>query len=80
MLRDEEVYPEPAEFKPERFMTADGKLNPDVQDPADAVFGFASWERIRSRRCWNHISVNVVQYPSSYVPASQVCALGHQDI
>jgi len=39
MLHDETVYPEPFEFKPERFMK-DGQINPDVRDPDHAVFGF----------------------------------------
>ncbi|KAJ8079595.1 hypothetical protein PM082_011182 [Marasmius tenuissimus] len=34
------VYPDPFSFKPERFLTPDGKLNPDVQDPTQAFFGF----------------------------------------
>ncbi|KAJ7152976.1 cytochrome P450 [Mycena filopes] len=38
LMHDEEVYPDPKSFKPERFLL-DGKLNPDVQDP-EAVFGF----------------------------------------
>ncbi|KAJ8079599.1 hypothetical protein PM082_011186 [Marasmius tenuissimus] len=40
MLHDESVYPDPFSFKPERFLTPDGKLNPDVQDPGRAFFGF----------------------------------------
>ncbi|KAK1216680.1 hypothetical protein PQX77_020693 [Marasmius sp. AFHP31] len=40
MLHDESVYPEPFSFKPERFLTPDGKLNPNVQDPTCAFFGF----------------------------------------
>lgn len=39
MLHDEDAYPEPFEFKPDRFMK-DGKLDPDVRDPGHAAFGF----------------------------------------
>ncbi|KDQ59104.1 hypothetical protein JAAARDRAFT_33832 [Jaapia argillacea MUCL 33604] len=39
ILQDPVAYPDPQEFKPERFMK-DGQLNPDVQDPDTAAFGF----------------------------------------
>ena len=42
-LHDRDAYESPQEFKPERFLR-DGKLDPDVRDPADFVFGFG-------RRC-----------------------------
>jgi cytochrome P450 len=38
MLYDEEMYPEPHVFRPERFLK-NGKLDPDVRDPVVA-FGF----------------------------------------
>lgn len=38
MTNNEDDYPEPFEYKPERFLK-DGKLNPDVRDPA-VTFGF----------------------------------------
>ncbi|KAJ7142241.1 cytochrome P450 [Mycena epipterygia] len=38
ILQDEDMYPDPSVFKPERFLR-DGKPNPDVRDP-QAVFGF----------------------------------------
>ncbi|KAL1744100.1 cytochrome P450 [Schizophyllum fasciatum] len=33
-------YPDPDDFKPERFLTADGALDPDVRNPCKTVFGF----------------------------------------
>jgi len=36
---DERDYPEPREFRPERFLR-NGKLNPLVRDMMDAGFGF----------------------------------------
>ncbi|KAJ7146871.1 cytochrome P450 [Mycena epipterygia] len=38
ILQDEDMYPDPSTFKPERFLR-DGKPNPDVRDP-HAAFGF----------------------------------------
>ncbi|KAJ7205516.1 cytochrome P450 [Mycena pura] len=38
ILHDENVYPDPYSFKPERYLL-DGKLNPDIPGP-DIVFGF----------------------------------------
>ena len=39
MLNDERVYPEPHEFKPERFLKS-GKLDQSVRDPMAIAFGF----------------------------------------
>ena len=39
MLNDERDYPEPLEFKPERFLK-NGKLDSSVRDPMDIIFGF----------------------------------------
>jgi len=39
MLNDERIYPEPHEFKPERFLK-NGKLDSSVRDPMDIAFGF----------------------------------------
>ena len=38
-MHDPQVYVNPDEFRPERFLR-DGKLDPTVQDPAAFVFGF----------------------------------------
>ncbi|KAJ7708648.1 cytochrome P450 [Mycena rosella] len=39
ILHDENIYPDPHAFKPERFLLG-GKLNPAVRDPEVAAFGF----------------------------------------
>ena len=39
MLHNEDDYPDPAVFKPERFLK-DGKLDPDIRDPSMIAFGF----------------------------------------
>jgi cytochrome P450 len=39
MTRDEEVYPDPESFVPERFMK-NGDLNKAIRDPRDIVFSF----------------------------------------
>ncbi|KAJ7607876.1 cytochrome P450 [Roridomyces roridus] len=39
VLHDEHFYPDPHAFKPERFLL-DGKLNPAIQGPEAATFGF----------------------------------------
>lgn len=38
ILHNPDVYPDPEEFRPERFLK-DGKLNDDVQDPLAIAFG-----------------------------------------
>ncbi len=41
ILHDPKAYHEPHRFIPERFLTTDGqKLDPNVQDPSVAAFGF----------------------------------------
>ena len=40
ILHDEEIYPEPMAFRPERFLCEDGSLNPGIQDPDVAMFGY----------------------------------------
>lgn len=44
ILHDENVYPDPYSFRPERFMK-DGKIDLNVQDPGVAAFGYG-------RRIW----------------------------
>ncbi|KAJ4469249.1 cytochrome P450 [Lentinula aciculospora] len=39
LMHDPEVYTDPMDFKPERFLRPDGTLNPDIRDPRDVIFG-----------------------------------------
>ena len=49
MLHNEDEYPDPFAFKPERFLK-DGQLNPNIRDPALMAFGFG-------RRWQNELSL-----------------------
>ena len=40
MLHNEDVYPDPFTFNPDRFIGTDGKLDESARDPAHACWGF----------------------------------------
>lgn len=44
MLHDENVFPEPTEFRPDRFLDEDGKLLP-LDKSADPAIGFGFGRR-----------------------------------
>ena len=73
MLHDENVYPEPFQFKPERFLTADGlNMDTSVRDINDMVWGFGRrFVQWSSKVLWELIivtcdkgSVQVVSRPN----------------
>jgi cytochrome P450 len=39
-MHNEDEFPNPMKFEPERFLNPDGSLNDHIRDPAAAVFGF----------------------------------------
>lgn len=40
MLRNEDDYPNATTYNPSRFLTLDGKLNPEIRDPFTIAIGF----------------------------------------
>jgi cytochrome P450 len=40
VMHDPTVFNEPFEFKPERYLTSEGNINPHVLSPEDAAFGY----------------------------------------
>ena len=40
MLRDESLYADPDVFNPDRFVTEDGRLDDNILNPDEIVYGF----------------------------------------
>ncbi|EMD39273.1 hypothetical protein CERSUDRAFT_104492 [Gelatoporia subvermispora B] len=75
ILQDPEEYPEPEQFKPERYLK-DGKMNPDVMDPALVAFG--SGRRICPGRYLSDISlfINIASVLHSFKISPAVDLMG----
>jgi len=39
-MHNEQDYPNPAAFNPDRFLTSDGQVDSSVRDPTSLGFGF----------------------------------------
>ncbi|KAF7364088.1 Cytochrome P450 [Mycena sanguinolenta] len=64
MLHDEDMYPDPHTFKPERFLLPNGMLNHSVKDP-DAAFGYGR------RRCpGRHLATSTIWITAANVLAT----------
>ncbi|KAI3598052.1 cytochrome p450 [Moniliophthora roreri] len=59
MLHDENMYPDAHSFKPERFISSDGKLNAAVQDPDIALFGFGRRICPGRHMAWNSVWIAI---------------------
>ena len=55
MLHDEDEYPNPDAFIPERYLTKGGQLDPDAPNPENIAFGFG--RRICPGRYFSSASV-----------------------
>lgn len=64
MTRDPRDFPEPERFNPDRFIGADGCIDPTVRDPSTIVFGFG-------RRCGVLDPHSGVRYANTYLLPSQ---------
>jgi len=65
MLYNEDDYPDPSAFKPERFIDKDGQLDPNVRDPAMIAFGFGR------RLCpGNHLAISTLWLTAASVLAT----------
>lgn len=69
VLNDPQVYPDPSEFRPERFLGPDGKLDPTVLDPRAAAFGYG-------RRGWSVLEIVYDPTNLTHCPHSPGIALG----
>ncbi|KAF9446025.1 cytochrome P450 [Macrolepiota fuliginosa MF-IS2] len=62
ILHDEKTYPQPEKFLPERFLTKEGNINPDIQDPSVAAFGFGR------RECpGKHVGISATWLIAAYI-------------
>ena len=69
ILHDPKQYPEPEEFKPERFLK-DGALDPTVKDPDSAAFGFG-------RRYIPSLHKNINLEPLTKTTTPRICPGRH---
>lgn len=73
MLHNEVDYPNPQDFRPERFLTPDGLLRTgdDIRDPIDIIFGFGR-RLVLSAHQRNYFNFDIRSCPGSHIALSVI--------
>ncbi|KIM42409.1 hypothetical protein M413DRAFT_18664 [Hebeloma cylindrosporum] len=80
MLHDENIYPDPFAFKPERFLTEDGLgIRKDVKDPGFAFWGFGRricpGRYMAASSLWITIASLIAAFNITKIPEPFQCSL-----
>lgn len=78
ILHDENTYPDPMPFNPDRFLRPDGKLDETVKDPATASFGFGRRLCPGRHIALSSIWISVASILACYVIRKEVDAAGRE--
>jgi len=77
MLHNEERFPDPMEFRPERYLDADGQLDPAMHDAELAAFGFGRRICPGRQMASDSVWVTITSILATFTLAKPVDAHGH---